>query len=182
MFILKIPIKLRWKVRMRINNRTFHIKTNKESMVSIFYIHKINRNPLWIYIQYIIEILMYGWVLRFHCSWVYKATFTPDSRPTLDQCRPFLWVSRVWSGKIYPLSLKSVSMSGQHLLYRCSIPDASTLKSRSSRPIPVLPADQSPLCTTNPRPIPGVTTLTTFHILGPTPDLYAWFPLSVSNK
>ena len=52
----------------------------------------------------------------------------------------------------------------------CSIPDAPTLKARSSRPTPVLPADQSPLCTTNPRPIPDATTLTTLNI-GPTLDL-----------
>ena len=61
------------------------------------------------------------------------------------------------------------------------IPDAPTLKSRSSRPTPVLLADQSPLCTTNPRPIPDTTTLTTLNI-GPTPDLYAWFPLPASNE
>ena len=38
---------------------------------------------------------------------------------------------------------------GQHPLYPRYIPDASTLKSRSFRPTPVLPADQSPLCATN---------------------------------
>ena len=40
-------------------------------MVSVFCIHKITRNPLWNYIQYILDVLMYIWVLRFHCSWVY---------------------------------------------------------------------------------------------------------------
>ena len=66
--------------------------------------------------------------------------------------------------------MKSVSIPDQPPLYPRCIPDASTLKSRSSRPTPVLPADQSPLCTTNPRPIPDATTLTTLNI-GPTPDL-----------
>ena len=72
--------------------------------------------------------------------------------------------------KNYPLWLKSVSIPDQSPLYPRCIPDAPTLKSRSSRPTPVLPADQSPLCTTNPRPIPDATTLTTLNI-GPTPDL-----------
>ena len=89
-----------------------------------------------------------------------KATFTPDGRPTPDQ---FLWLGRVWSGKmieerIYPRLT---------LLYLRFIPDAPTLKSRSSRPTPILPADLSPLCTINPRPIPDATTLN----VGPTPDL-----------
>ena len=65
-----------------------------------------------------------------------------------------------------PLWLKSVSISDQPPLYPRCIHDAPTLKSRSSRPTPVLPADQSPLCTTNPRPIPDATTLN----IGPTPD------------
>ena len=56
---------------MRINIRAFHIKTNKVNIVSLFCFHKITRNSLWKYIQYILEILMYIWVLRFHCSWVY---------------------------------------------------------------------------------------------------------------
>ena len=93
---------------------------------------------------------------------------TPDQPPLIpDQ---FLWLGRVWSGKTYPLWLKSVSIPDQPPLYPRCIPDAPTLKSRSSRPTPVLPADQSPLCTTNPRPIPDATTLTTLN-LGPTPDL-----------
>ena len=83
--------------------------------------------------------------------------------------------------KNYPLLLKSVPIPDQPPLYPRCIPDAPTLKSRSSRPTPVLPADQSPLCTTNPRHIPDVTTLTTLNI-GPTPDLYAWFPLPASNE
>ena len=93
---------------------------------------------------------------------------TPDQPPLIpDQ---FLWLGRVWSGKNYPLWLKSVSIPDKPPLYPRCIPDAPTLKSRSSRPTPVLPADQSPLCTTNPRPIPDATTLTTLNI-GPTPDL-----------
>ena len=93
---------------------------------------------------------------------------TADQPPTnADQ---FLWLGRVWSGKNYPLWLKSVSIPDQRPLYPRCIPDAPTLKSRSSRPTPVLPADQSPLCTTNLRPIPDTTTLTTLNI-GPTPDL-----------
>ena len=47
-----------WRVRMRINIRTFYVKTNKANMVFVFCIHKIPQNPLWKYIQYIIEILM----------------------------------------------------------------------------------------------------------------------------
>ena len=57
---------------MRINIRTLHVKNNKANMVSVFCFHKINRNTLWKYTQYILEILMYSWVVRFHCSWVYK--------------------------------------------------------------------------------------------------------------
>ena len=83
--------------------------------------------------------------------------------------------------KNYPLWLKSVSIPDQHPLYPRCIPDAPTLKSRSPRPITVLPADQFPLCTTNPQPISDTTTLTTLNI-GPTPDLYAWFPLHASNE
>ena len=56
---------------MRINIQIFYVQTNITSMVSLFCIHKITRNPLWKYIQCILEILMYSWVLRFHCSWVY---------------------------------------------------------------------------------------------------------------
>ena len=41
--------------------------------------------------------------------------------------------------KNYPLWLKSVSIPDQHPLYPRCIPDAPTLKSRSSRPTPVLP-------------------------------------------
>ena len=72
--------------------------------------------------------------------------------------------------KNYPLLLKIVSIPDQHPLYPRCIPDAPTLKSRSSRPTPVLTADQSSLCTTNPRPIPDTTTLTTLNI-ELTPDL-----------
>ena len=94
------------------------------------------------------------------------------TRPTHDQCRP---IFMAWSGMIglknYPLWLKSVSIPDQPPLYPRCIPDAPTLKSRSSRLTPpVLPVDQSPLCTTNPRPIPDANTPTTLNI-GPTPDL-----------
>ena len=83
--------------------------------------------------------------------------------------------------KNHQLWLKSVSIPDQHPLYPRCIPDAPTLKSRSPRPTRVLPADQYPLCPTNPRHIPDTNTLTTLSI-GPTPDLYAWFPLPASNK
>ena len=83
--------------------------------------------------------------------------------------------------KNYPLLLKSVSIPDQHPLYLRCIPDAPTLKSRSSQPTPVLRANPSPLCTTNSRPIPDASTLTTLNI-GPIPDLYAWFPLPASNE
>ena len=72
--------------------------------------------------------------------------------------------------KSYPLWLKSVIFPDQPPLYPRLIRDVPSLISRSSRPSPVLPADQSPLCTTNPRPIHDATTLTTLNI-GPSPDL-----------
>ena len=80
--------------------------------------------------------------------------------------------------KNYPLWFNSVSIPDQHTLYPRCIPDAPTLKSRSPRPTPVFRAYQSPLCTTNLRPIPDTTTLN----IEPTPDLYAWFPLPASNE
>ena len=95
---------------------------------------------------------------------------TADQPPiNADQ---FLWLDRVWSGKNDPLWLKSVSIPDQLPLYPRCIPDAPTLKSRSSRPTPVLPADPSPLCTTNPWLIPDATTLTTLKIDQPP----IWFP------
>ena len=83
--------------------------------------------------------------------------------------------------KNYPLFLKSVSIPDQHPLYpRCNpwcthaqIPLSPTYSRPSGLPILAL-LDQ-------PRPIPDTTTLTTLNI-GPTPDLYAWFPLPVSNE
>ena len=93
-------------------------------------------------------------------------------QPTNPRPMPTNFYSLVGYDRVknYPLWLKSVSIPDQPPLYPRCIPDAPTLKSRSSRPTPVLPADQSPLCTTNPRPIPDATTLTTLNI-GPTPDL-----------
>ena len=92
---------------------------------------------------------------------------TPDRPPMPTNFYGLVGYERV---KKYPLWLKSVSIPYQHPPYPRCIPDAPTLKSRSSRPTPVLPADQSPLYTTNPRPIPDATTLTTLNI-GPIPDL-----------
>ena len=93
---------------------------------------------------------------------------TPDQPPLIpDQ---FLWLGRVWSGKKLPALIEERIDPQWTPLYPRCMPDAPTLKSRSSRPKPVLPSDQSPLCTTNPRPIPDSTTLTTLNI-GPTPDL-----------
>ena len=96
------------------------------------------------------------------------------SHQTADQPRPiptnFYGLVGYDRVKNYPLWLKSVYIPDQPPLYPRCIPDAPSLKYRSFRPIPVLPADVSPLCTTNPRPIPDVTTLTTLNI-GPTPDL-----------
>ena len=93
-------------------------------------------------------------------------------RPTNPRSFPTNFYGLVGYDRVknYPLWLKSVSIPDKPPLYPRCIPDAPTLKSRSSRPTPVLPADQSPLCTTNPRPIPDATTITTLNI-GPTPDL-----------
>ena len=93
-------------------------------------------------------------------------------RPTNSRSSPTNFYGLVGYDRVknYPLWMKSVSIPDKPPLYPRCIPDAPTLKSRSSRPTPVLPADQSPLCTTNPRPIPDATTLTTLNI-GPTPDL-----------
>ena len=103
-----------------------------------------------------------------------RVIFKLHSHQTADQPRrmPTNFYGLVGYDRVnnYPLWLKSVSIPDQHPLYPHSIPDAPTLKSPSSRPSPVLPADQSPLCTTNPRPIPDTTTLTTLNI-GTTPDL-----------
>ena len=68
------------------------------------------------------------------------------------------------------LFYESVSIPDQPPLYPRYIPDAPTLLSCSFRPTTVLPADQSPLCTTKFRPFPDATTLITLNI-GPTPDL-----------
>ena len=91
-----------------------------------------------------------------------------------------LWLGRVWSGKKLPALIEERIYDRSTPLYPRCIPDAPTLKSRSSRPTPVLPADQSLLCTTNRRPIPDATSLTTLNI-GPTPDLIStpglkWMP------
>ena len=71
MLILKMPIKLRLESAHAYKHSDIYVKTNKDNMVSVFCIHKITRNPLWKYIQYIFELLMCIWVLSFHCSWVY---------------------------------------------------------------------------------------------------------------
>ena len=92
-----------------------------------------------------------------------------------------LWLGLVWSGKRLSALNEERIYPDQHPLYPRCIPDVPTLKSHSSRPIPVLLADQSVHCTTNPRPIPDTTTLTTLSI-GLTPDLNAWFPLPASNE
>ena len=104
-------------------------------------------------------------------KWFYLS-YIHTRRPTNPRSFPTNFYGLVgydWV-KNYPLWLKSVSIPDKPPLYLRCIPDAPTLKSRSSRPTPVLPADQFPLCTTNPRPIPDATTLTTLNI-GPTPDL-----------
>ena len=88
---------------------------------------------------------------------------TADHPPTnADQFYVLVGYDRVTN---YSLWLKSVSIPDQHPLYPRGISDAPKLKSRSSRPSPVLPADQSPLCTTNSQPIPDTTTLTTLTTL-----------------
>ena len=76
---------------------------------------------------------------------------TPDQPPLIPD-PIFIGLVGYDRVKNYPLWLKSVSIPDKPPLYPRCISDAPTLKSRSSRPTPVLPADQSPLCTTNPRP------------------------------
>ena len=73
---------------MRINIRTFHVKTNTINIVSVFSIHEIIRNPPRKYIQYILEILMYIWVLRFHCSRVYVLAISLWEQEKLDRGCP----------------------------------------------------------------------------------------------
>ena len=94
----------------------------------------------------------------FQCKWYYNYAFSYIH--TRQPTNQLLWPGRV---KNYPLWLKSVSIPDQPLLYpwctHAQIPLFPTY--------PVLPAAQSQLCTTNPRPIPDVTTLN----IGPTPDL-----------
>ena len=111
--------------------------------------------------------ILKGVILIFHVCVFYGKVFTMKtyiwasswlklhSHQTADQpttnADQFLWLGRIWSGKKnHQLWLKSVSIPDQHPLYPRCIPDAPTLKSRSSRPTTVLLADQSPLCTTNP--------------------------------
>ena len=113
--------------------------------------------------------------------WCERAlSYIHTRRPTNPRSFPTNFYGLVGYDRVkhYPLWLKSVSIPDKPPLYPRCIPDAPTLKSRSSRPTPVLPADQSPLCTTNPRPIPDATTLTTLNI-GPTP---IWFRLLTSNE
>ena len=108
----------------------------------------------------------------------WKATFTPDSRPTPDKCRPIFMAWSVWSGKkntrfdwrayISPINNRCIrAVSLMHPRSNLALPD---LTPPFGWPIPAL-HDQ-------PRPIPDTTTLN----IGPTPDLYAWFSLSVSNE
>ena len=112
---------------------------------------------------------MLNGILSFTCSIL---SYIHTRRPTNPRSFPTNFYGLVGYDRVknYPLWLKSVSIPDKPPLYPRCIPDAPTLKSRSSRPTPVLPADQSPLCTTNPRPIPDATTLNTLNI-GPTPDL-----------
>ena len=91
-----------------------------------------------------------------------------------------LWLGRVWSGKKLPALI-------EERIYPRSTPAVSLMHPRSNSALPDLPPSFRP---TNPRsarpnppprPIPDTTTLTTLSI-GPTPDLYAWFPLPISNE
>ena len=104
---------------------------------------------------------------------------TPDQPPLIpDQ---FLWLGRVWSGKKLPALIEERtyprSTSAVSALYpwctHAQIPLFPTYTRPSGWPIPAL--------YDRPRHIPDVTTLTTLNI-GPTPDLYAWFPLPASNE
>ena len=70
--------------------------------------------------------------------------------------------------KHYLLWLRNVSIPDQLLLYPHSIPDASTIESRSFRPTFVVLDGQFSPFTTKPRPIPGTSTPTTLNI-GTTP-------------
>ena len=109
---------------------------------------------------------------RFSCIHACPLGYIHTRQPTNPRPMPTTFDGLVVYNRLknYPLWLKSVSIPEQPPLYPHCVPDAPTLKSRSSRPTPVLPADQSPLCTTNPRLIPDATTLTTLNI-DTTPDL-----------
>ena len=112
-----------------------------------------------------ISIYMHWFNAEDSSLWKIKATFIPDSRPTPPPM-PTNFYGLVGYDRVknYLLWLKSVSIPDQHPLYPRCTPDTPTLKSRSYRPTPVLPADQSSLCTTNPKPNPDITTLTTLNI------------------
>ena len=82
----------------------------------------------------------------------------------------------------YTLWVKSVIILDQLPLFLRCIPDAYTLKSRFPRPTPVLPVDQSPICTTNPRPLHNASTLTTPNIIYDQPTIIMPYSLPVSNN
>ena len=109
---------------------------------------------------------------NFYYTWADGISYIHTRQPTNPRPMPTNFYGLVGYDRVknYPLWLKSVSIPDQRPLYPRWIPDAPTLKSRSSRPTTVLPTDKSPFWTTNPRPIPDTTTLTTLNI-GPTPDL-----------
>ena len=121
-----------------------------------------------LFIIIIVSIIIYLLILYVFIRFSYIHT----RRPTNPHSFPTNFYGLVGYDRVknYTLWLKSVSIPDQPPLYPRCIPDAPTLKSRSPRPTPVLPADQFPLFTTNPRPILDATTLTTLNI-GPTPDL-----------
>ena len=119
--------------------------------------------------------------LEFGNVWLVKYLVKLHSHQTADQPRPmptnFYGLVGYDRVKNYPLWLKSVSILDQHPLYpwctHAQIPLFPTYPCPSVWPIPAL-HDQ-------PRPIPDATTFTTLNI-GPTPYLYAWFPLLASNE
>ena len=107
--------------------------------------------------------------------WLSYLHLTAGKPPT--NADHFLCFRRVWSGKNFPLCLKSLSIPDQLPLHPRWIPDAYMLKSRFSRPTPILSVDQS--WTTKPRPIPDASSLRSIY--DQPPIRMPENPLPVSN-
>ena len=131
------------------------MSTNKRDFIDrgyficymLFYACVCVRGVFWILILHVILSLNFSRELH-----VETLSYIHTRHPTNSRSFPTNYYGLVGYDRVknYPLWLKSVSILDKPLLYPRCIPDAPTLKSRSPRPTSVLPADQSPLCTTNP--------------------------------